>query len=86
VVYGLIVPKDAVGGDGIQLVGRNQIEFTQRLHRSGGRTNTGTDRPPTNPTSMFAERIANELLAGLQDKAQASMHNRPQPTPFYLFP
>lgn len=76
-VYGLIVPKDAVGDDDIQLLDITKPNspnvFTARVDELIPAM-SGSLRIRLN---MFAERIVNELLAELKDKAQASMRNRP---------
>jgi Fic family protein len=77
VIYALAVPKDAVGDDDIQLLETSKPNlpsaFTARVDELIPAM-SGLLRIRLN---MFAERIINELLAELSNKAQASMRNRP---------
>ena len=76
-VYGLIVPKDAVRDDDIQVVDAAKPNspnvFTARVDE----LIPAMSGPLRIRLNMFAERIVNELLAELNNKAQASMPNRP---------
>jgi len=77
VVYGLLVPKDATGGDDIQIVDQSkagsQNAFTARVDE----LTPSLAGPLRIRLNMFAERIANELLVELSKMAQAVMRSRP---------
>jgi Fic family protein len=75
--YGLILPKDAAGDDDVQIVDITKTNSANVFTARVDELIPSMSGPLRIRLNMFAERIANELLAELSNKAQAAMQNRP---------